>query len=248
MNVTRRAAAGTSEAAGHPAVAAPVLAEVAATDAALAVDEAPAVDAGSPVDEAGAVTGHRRPGRPRSAQADRAIMDATLSLFAESGAAGLCIEKVAARAGVGKATIYRRWPGKEDLLLHAITSLKAPLPEPRGRSVREDLRMLLEAICEQFADPCQAREFALLLGEGAKYPRLMTRYTETVIEPRREVIRNVLRRGTVTGELRGDADIEAALYMLTGSVLARSRHGDVPVEPGYAGRVVDELLRGLGAR
>ncbi len=248
MNVTRRAAAGTSEAAGHPAVAAPVLAEVAATDAALAVDEAPAVDAGSPVDEAGAVTGHRRPGRPRSAQADRAIMDATLSLFAESGAAGLCIEKVAARAGVGKATIYRRWPGKEDLLLHAITSLKAPLPEPRGRSVREDLRMLLEAICEQFADPCQAREFALLLGEGAKYPRLMTRYTETVIEPRREVIRNVLRRGTVTGELRCDADIEVALYMLTGSVLARSRHGDLPVEPGYAGRVVDELLRGLSAR
>jgi len=273
MNVARPAAAGTSEAADHPAVAgAPVVAEVAAVDAApvvdaaLAVDGVPVVDAalavdGVPVadavpavdevpvtDAAGAVTGHRRPGRPRSAQADRAIMDATLSLFAESGAAGLCIEKVAARAGVGKATIYRRWPGKEDLLLDAIASLKAPLPEPPGRSVREDLRMLLEAMCEQFADPCQAREFALLLGEGAKYPRLMTRYTETVIEPRREVIRNVLRRGTGTGELRGDADIEAALYMLTGSVLARSRHGDLPVEPGYAGRVVDELLRGLGAR
>jgi len=221
---------------------APVVNDAPAADAVPAADAAPVVDA------AGAVTGHRRPGRPRSALADRAIMDATLSVFAESGAAGLCIEKVAARAGVGKATIYRRWPGKEDLLLDAIASLKAPLPEPRGRSVREDLRMLLEAMCEQFADPCQAREFALLLGEGAKYPRLMTRYTETVIEPRREVIRNVLRRGTVTGELRGDADIEAALYMLTGSVLARSRHGDVPVEPGYAGRVVDELLRGLGAR
>src|SRR5712691_6258625 len=196
----------------------------------------------------GGATAHRRPGRPRSEQAERAIIAAALDLFAESGPDGLCMERVAAKAGVGKATIYRRWPGKEDLLLDAIASLKAPLPEPRGRSVREDLRMLLEAMCEQFADPCQAREFALLLGEGAKYPRLMTRYTETVIEPRREVIRNVLRRGTVTGELRGDADIEAALYMLTGSVLARSRHGDVPVEPGYAGRVVDELLRGLGAR
>lgn len=261
MNVARPAAAGTSEAADHPAEAGvPVVAEVAAMDAVPPVDKVPAadavrvvdavpmVDAVPAADAAGAVTGHRRPGRPRSALADRAIMDATLSLFAESGAAGLCIEKVAARAGVGKATIYRRWPGKEDLLLDAIASLKAPLPEPRGRSVREDLRMLLEAMCEQFADPCQAREFALLLGEGAKYPRLMTRYTETVIEPRREVIRNVLRRGTVTGELRGDADIEAALYMLTGSVLARSRHGDGPVEPGYAGRVVDELLRGLGAR
>ena len=59
----------------------------------------------------------RRAGRPRSEQADRAIIEAALDLFAESGPEGLCIEKVAARAGVGKATIYRRWPGKEDLLL-----------------------------------------------------------------------------------------------------------------------------------
>jgi len=199
-------------------------------------------------DQPAALAGQRRPGRPRSERADRAIMDATLSLFAESGAAGLCIEKVAARAGVGKATIYRRWPGKEDLLLDAIAWLKAPLPEPRGQSVREDLLMLLEAMCEQFADPRQAREFALLLGEGARYPRLMTRYSETVIEPRREVIRSVLRRGVATGELRADVDIDAALFMLTGSVLARSRHGDIPVEPGYARRVVDELLSGLGAR
>ena len=190
----------------------------------------------------------RRPGRPRSERADRAIMDATVSLFAESGAAGLCIEKVAARAGVGKATIYRRWPGKEDLLLDAIAGLKAPLPEPPGLSAREDLVMLLEAMCQQFADPCQAREFALLLGEGAKYPRLMTRYMETVIEPRREIIRNALRRGVVAGQLRADTDIEAALFMLTGSVLARSRCGEIPVEPGYAGRVVDQLLGGLGAR
>ena len=79
----------------------------------------------------------RRPGRPRSEQADQAIIDAALSLFAESGPEGLCIERVAARAGVGKATIYRRWPGKEDLLLDAIAALKAPLPDrPAGRPGR----------------------------------------------------------------------------------------------------------------
>ena len=93
------------------------------------------------------------PGRPRSEQADRAIIDAALSLFAESGPDGLCIEKVAARAGVGKATIYRRWPGKEDLLLDAIAALKTPLPEPRGRSVREDLVALLDAMCERVRRP-----------------------------------------------------------------------------------------------
>jgi AcrR family transcriptional regulator len=197
---------------------------------------------------AGETAEHRRPGRPRSERADRAIIEATLSLLAESGAAGLCIEKVAARAGVGKATIYRRWPGKEDLLLDAIACLKAPLPEPRGQTVRDDLLALIEAMCQQFADPCHMREFALLLGEGAAYPRLMARYTETVIEPRREVIRTVLRRGVATGELRADIDVDAALFMMVGAVLARSRYGDAPVEPSYAGRVVDEMMSGIGAR
>ena len=173
----------------------------------------------------------RRPGRPRSERADQAIIDAALSLFAESGPEGLCIERVAARAGVGKATIYRRWPGKEDLLLDAIAALKAPMPEPAGRSAREDLVTLLGAMCRETADP-----------------RLMARYAETVLEPRREVIRTVLRRGIASGELRPDLDIDAALFMLIGAVVARRGHEQHPVPPEYAERVVDELLRGLAAR
>jgi len=189
--------------------------------------------------------GRRRPGRPRSERADRAIIDAALSVFAESGIEGLCIETVAARAGVGKATIYRRWPGKEDLLLDAIGALQAPLPEPAGRSVREDLVMVLSAMRDAVADPRRVREFALLLGEGAKYPRLMARYVETMLEPRREVIRSVLRRGIATGELRAGADIEAALFMLTGAVIARGKYDPGSMPPGYVERVVDELLLGL---
>src|SRR5450755_4120567 len=123
---------------------------------------------------------HRRPGRPRSEQAERAIIDAALEVFAESGPEGLCIEKVAARAGVGKATIYRRWPGKEDLLLDALAALRVPLPQPKGKSVRSDLVALLEALCRESADPRRARQFALLHGEGANYPRLIARYNETV--------------------------------------------------------------------
>jgi AcrR family transcriptional regulator len=195
-----------------------------------------------------AEAGPRRPGRPRSERADRAIIEAALSLFAEDGPAGLCIEKVAARAGVGKATIYRRWPGKEDLLLDAIAALQAPLPEPAGRSVREDLVTLLSAMRDSVADPRRAREFALLLGEGVKYPRLMARYVETVLEPRREVIRSVLRRGVATGELRADVDIEVALFMLTGAVLARGKYEPGSFPPGYVERVVEELLQGLAPR
>jgi AcrR family transcriptional regulator len=115
----------------------------------------------------------RRPGRPRSEQADQAIIDAALEVFAESGPHGLGIEQVAARAGVGKATIYRRWPGKEDLLLDAIGALHMPLPQPQGRSVRADLAALVEALCRESADPRLAWQFALQHGEGLRYPRML---------------------------------------------------------------------------
>lgn len=190
----------------------------------------------------------RRAGRPRSEQADRAIIDATLDEFAESGPAGLCIEKVAARAGVGKATIYRRWPTKEDLLLAALAALAAPLPEPKGESVREDLAALLDAIRMESGDPRRLRLFGLLLGEGTSYPRLIQRYVETVAEPRRDAVRGVLRRGVATGELREDTDIDASTDLLTGAVLARSRFGQDRIERGYVRRIVDQLLIGLASR
>lgn len=192
--------------------------------------------------------GNRRAGRPRSAQAERAIIGAALELFAESGAEGLCIEKVAAKAGVGKATIYRRWRGKEDLLLDAIAAMKWPLPEPKGESVREDLAALLDAMSKESGDPRRTRQFALLLGEGAAYPRLLERYVETVVEPRRDVVRAVLRRGIATGELREETNVEAAVDMLTGAVLARPRAIRERADRGYARRVVDELLTGLASR
>jgi len=190
-----------------------------------------------------------RRGRPRSEHADRAIIDATLGMFAESGAEGLCIEKVAARAGVGKATIYRRWPGKEDLLLDALASLRAPLPEPKGQSIRDDLVALLDAMRTESVDPRQARQFALLLGEGARYPRLIERYVETVIEPRRDIFRSVLRRGVATGELRENVNIEVAVDMLTSAVLAKTtRLSHERADRSYARRVVDELLTGIASR
>ena len=69
-----------------------------------------------------------------------------------------------------------------------------------------------------------------------------------VATPRREVIRSVLRRGVATGELRAGVDIEAALFMLTGAVIARGKTEPGSIPPGYAGRVVDELLLGLSPR
>jgi len=193
------------------------------------------------------VTEPRRPGRPRSEQADQAILSAALDLFAECGPDALCIEQVASKAGVGKATIYRRWPGKEAMLVEALGSLRTQLPVPQGRSFRADLVALLTAICTEAADPRRSRLFALLQGEGLHYPRLMAKYLETVVQPQRDVVRSVLRRGVATGELRENTDIDAATFLLNGAVLA-SMYGPEPTDVRYAKRVVEELLRGLAAR
>src|SRR3954454_12876755 len=86
----------------------------------------------------------KAPGRPRNAQADRAIIQAVLDLLsAGQSADALSIEAVAAKAGVGKATIYRRWANKEALLVDAVATMKGPLPVPLGESVRDDLVMLV---------------------------------------------------------------------------------------------------------
>ena len=188
----------------------------------------------------------RRPGRPRSEQAEHAIIEATLELFAEQGFEGVCVEAVAARAGVGKATIYRRWPNKEELLLAAFGSLKSPFPEPKGVSVRDDLLAMVQVMCADKADPRKARRYALLLGEGEKYPRLMARYKETVVQPRREAMRAVIRRGAETGELRPDTDVEIAMLTLTGAIMAQEKDGIL--DGDFAVRLVDGLLQGLSAR
>jgi AcrR family transcriptional regulator len=196
---------------------------------------------------ASAATG-RRPGRPRSERAEQAIIEATLELFAEKGPDGLCVEAVAARAGVGKATVYRRWHNKEDLLLAALGSLKSPLPDADTGSVRDDLIALVTVMSQDAVDPARQRQYTLLLGEGEKYPRLMARYAETVVEPRRDIIRSVLRRGIETGQIRPDLDIEVAMLTLTGAAMSRGRCEIVPHDEEFATRVVDSLLLGLSPR
>ena len=190
----------------------------------------------------------RRPGRPRSERAEQSIIEATLEALVERGIDGVHCEDVAARAGVGKATLYRRWGGKEDLLIAAFAAMKHPLPEPRGESVREDLITLLTVVAADADDPRFAQQYALLHGAGERYPRLVARYREEVVEPRRDLVRAVLRRGIETGELRPGLDVEVAMLMLTGAVMARGKHDPTPAAPGFVDSAVDELLRGIAAQ
>lgn len=186
----------------------------------------------------------RAPGRPRSERAEKAIIEATLDLLArESGVAGVSIEAVAARAGVGKTTIYRRWPSKEALIVDALGSVKAPLPEPSGASVREDLTELARAFAAERGHR-HTRCFWNVVGSAEKHPELYARYLQDIIEPRRAIVREVLRRGVAEAELRPDIDVEVAMSMLI-SALTNRRHRERFPE-GYPEAVVDTLLKGIG--
>jgi AcrR family transcriptional regulator len=190
----------------------------------------------------------KAPGRPRNAQVDRAIIQAVFDLLSSGQSAdALSIEAVAARAGVGKATIYRRWANKEALLVDAVATMKGPLPEPVGESVRDDLIMLIAAMRNKRMEH-YGRVTMCLLPEIAKSPE-MQRIYQGVMEPRRDVMRRVLRRGIETGELRADLDVELTLLMLSGPTITQNMLNWNPRVPdeGYAEALVDAVLRGAAA-
>lgn len=190
----------------------------------------------------------RSPGRPRSVRADEAIIEATLDLLAEgSTIEALSIEAIAARAGVGKATIYRRWPGKDALLLDALRRLKGVVALPAGHSVRDDLVLLVGAVGHNI-DPRAERIMPCLLPEVNRSPDHFQLY-QSIIEPRRKIMREVLRRGVATGELRADLDIEVAMALFTGPMLIQRLlrwHPELD-DRLLPEKVVDGVLDGLRA-
>ncbi|MEV0154506.1 TetR/AcrR family transcriptional regulator [Micromonospora sp. NPDC050686] len=191
----------------------------------------------------------RPPGRPRSVRADEAIIGATLDLLAEGNTIEtLAIEAIAARAGVGKATIYRRWPGKEALLLDALRTLKGHPPEPAGHSVRDDLILLVGAIGHNI-DPRAARIMPCLAPEVNRSPDRYQLY-QNIIEPRRKLMREVLRRGVDAGELRADLDIELTMALLAGPMLIQRMlrwHPELD-ERIMPEQIVDLVLDGIRPR
>lgn len=191
----------------------------------------------------------RSPGRPRSERAEKAILEATLDLLIEeAGVAGVTMEAVAARAGVGKTTIYRRWPNKERLIIDAMASTKSPVQVPKGENVREDLVALAKGV-RPGNDPRADCAWAVL-GGAAKHPELAREFQREVIAPRREVMRGAIRRGIERGEVDPDVDIEAAITMIVGAITLRARSYDPDEEfpEDFHVRVVDQALRGFSVR
>lgn len=187
----------------------------------------------------------RAPGRPRSARSEQAIIHAVLTMISDGvPIETLSVESIAARAGVGKATIYRRWSSKEQLVVDAVASLKVPVPTVAGESVREDLITLLSAVGRTTPHSYSTVLNCLIL-QLSRAEELYQAY-QNMIEPRREALRQVLRRGIEAGELRPDLDIEVAIMQLAAPlVLQRSMNWNPSVDGGnLAERLVDAVLAG----
>ena len=169
-------------------------------------------------DVPGSTTDDRRgPGRPRNAEDARAIVAAALEMLADDGYHRRSIEAVAARAGVGKATVYRRWPGKHELVADALASLNEGMPElpPASLTTRERALVLMEHACRKDPLSLPGRILPRMMAYRVSHPELFDLYVNQVLEPRRERLRQVLRDGIERGEVRADLDVVLAASALT---------------------------------
>ncbi|MEV7070746.1 TetR/AcrR family transcriptional regulator [Streptomyces sp. NPDC091972] len=186
-------------------------------------------------------------GRPRSEAVERSILEAVIKLL-EDGVplAELSIERIARTAGVGKATIYRRWNGKEELFVDVVRTAEPPDAELPGTSMRDDLVALLEQLRQR---GLMTRSSALLHSVFAQMkssPKVWDAYHTLVVAPRRRQQVAILRRGQANGELRTDIDVELVNDLFIGPMLFRTiMQPNAALPEGLSEQIVDTVLEGL---
>ncbi len=185
----------------------------------------------------------RPAGRPRDPSCDTKIIQATLALLADDGYDGVTMEAVAARAGVGKATLYRRYAGKESLVVDALATVTDTVARVARGGLRDDLVALVASTVRTTSSPA-GRLLPRLVSAAVDNPSLLERYRQQVITPRRQRFAEVLLAGIRSGELRADLDVEHTIDLLVGPVLYRSLlRPEVP--PLSATTAVDAVLAGI---
>ncbi|MEU6004827.1 TetR/AcrR family transcriptional regulator [Streptomyces sp. NPDC047453] len=186
-------------------------------------------------------------GRPRSEAVERAIVEGVMKLL-EDGVplAELSIERIARTAGVGKATIYRRWSGKEELFVDVVRGTEPPDPELPGTSMRDDLVAILEQLRRRGLVSRSSLILHNVYAQMKSSPKIWCAYHATVIEPRRKLQVEVLRRGQRDGELRRDIDVDLLGDLFVGPMLVRSvMRPDAGLPEGLSEQIVDAVLEGL---
>jgi AcrR family transcriptional regulator len=185
-------------------------------------------------------------GRRRSAASHGAIVAATQELLVERGYRELTIEGVAARAGVGKQTIYRWWASKAALALEAYLAATDAPPEPPARgTTHARVRVLLDWLVGVLARPTGGRVVAGLLSDMQHDAELAGRFHTDVVPARRRAMLETLERARERGELRPDADLGVAVDTLHGAVFYRLLLSGEPLDGRFTSRVAAQVLDGL---
>ncbi len=197
-------------------------------------------------------TGTRRGrGRPRSQEADRAIVEATMQLLMEEGFSSLTIESIASRAGVGKTTIYRRWPGKTELVIAAMSNFMRLDEVPDTGSLRGDLNAFHAHHGHGFSLRLLAGAGSTLIGtvlsEKERNPELIETFRSLVTNRRREQFKAVVDRAKARGEMREDVDPDYVASVIFGSLVARTIAG-MPISDDVIEQTIDNLLDGVVKR
>jgi AcrR family transcriptional regulator len=191
----------------------------------------------------------RTPGRPRSEASHQAIITATLELLLEEGYGSLTMEAVRARAGVGKATIYRRWSSKQELVRDAIVFMHDEFEAPDTGSLRGDYEGMAALVMASAQRAGAATFMPRLLGDAANDPELHAIFREHLVEPRRDQMRTVLKRAVARGEIRDDVDLELMIDLFAGPAVYRLLiSGGDPSTMFSVGDQLDALLNGLAPR
>jgi len=188
-------------------------------------------------------------GRPRSAEVDRAIAEAALAVLTEDGAARFSVEAVAQKAGVGKATIYRRFAGSRELLAEALGTLNDDLvTPPAGLCTRDALIMVVEGIRLRALNSTPDRCLPQVLSEAHRSPELFDIYYERVVRPRRDRVIRVIRDGVARGEIRSDIDAELLASLFTApmvSLMVMTPAAHRTADHTTAEAIVDAVLNGV---
>jgi AcrR family transcriptional regulator len=184
-------------------------------------------------------------GRPRDERADRAILAAALGLMAEHGVRDLRMDDVAEHAGVGKATIYRRYRSKDDLVTAAVAGLVSEITVPDTGSTRADLLGLMRRAVKVYRGSVEAGVMPGLVDAMSRDVELARSVREGFLAGRRAALRAVLERGIDRGDLRADLDLELALDVLGGPLFYRLLITGGPIDERLADGVVGLILRGF---
>ncbi|WP_407561274.1 TetR/AcrR family transcriptional regulator [Streptomyces sp. 184] len=196
----------------------------------------------------------RRAGRPRSATADRAILDAARAAIAEVGWARVTLGDVAARAGVAKTTLYRRWPGKNELVLDALADLFDSLRLPDHGSLARDVEDVVLQFAALLREPRTRGALMAVLAESTQDAALRERIRGAIVDRQKHLVLRGRERAQARGELPAEPDAATAdrnadmvFDVIAGAVLHRLLVSAEPVTAAWATALATLLTRGLAA-